>query len=820
MAANYEYLIETIFRERGITPTAKKIKEIDRAFTKIGESGKKNVQQMGDFEKALRRVAIVVPIWALARAAIQAITAPIKEVTKALLELDTGLSKVATVSRVSLGEQKQFFTDLTAAAFNYYRTSSASMKDITESMYQIGTAGRSTTEILKGFNHVLDLSIATFGNVTDAGRTLTGVLNVYGASLTNQITATEKMKYIADLLTYTWSNNQVELNEIALAIGYAGAAANSLDIDLKTLVGTIGFLNTGLLRGSKAGTSLLNAFIQIATSTEKLRNLGIVFDPRKPLDFLDVMTQLRARFEETGKSLAFTEELFDVFGKRGGRAISIIINDWDSWIERIKTADSEFKDFAESTRQTAEKTLPKAFGKFFKLRFIPADIKTGLNPLTEFFNNLNKQIIQNQEDLRDYYDLIEEGYDLPPVKIVPTPGVIGGFKFIAPELDKMTEKALEFKRLIDWKGSLEEANKELEKSAKQIQTDADLAKIFLDASIDLGHSWKDLDEETKNMIFNYAGINRENEKQVKELEKIYNYRFKIAQQARAEEKATNNISLGLVKKLEQNDLETKYALMKVKGAEDEEIAYIKLVDRVRELNRLAEQDNERRREAGKTLYQTLNLTDVLRGNWSKIFQSGSLILDKEKDVLAIEKLRTQIITAQNQKYQDQVDTLKSLALEYEQADMFEKGRLRRVAELAAMTPERLKQVFESSTYDKNLIIEYWNTFSQEARDALIETTTLYKDFINKLPKETLTNILSVRQPRFEPFRAPEALKAPVTNNITNKGAEIINIAVHAPGATSEEIARITSEYIKRELLANDDFQSIFARKITPKMEVR
>ena len=82
-------------------------------------------------------------------------------------------------------------------------------------------------------------------------------------------------------------------------------------------------------------------------------------------------------------------------------------------------------------------------------------------------------------------------------------------------------------------------------------------------------------------------------------------------------------------------------------------------------------------------------------------------------------------------------------------------------------------------------------------------------------------MMSTAQPRFatSTYRTPEALKNPITN-ITNKGAETINVEVHPAGATSEEIAKITSDYIKRELLANEDFQKIFARKISPKLEVK
>jgi hypothetical protein len=209
-------------------------KQIEETFSKGNKKIKESSLLFGELGLAMKRALIVAPVWMAMRNVLQAVYAPVQELIKAFFELDNGLAKVMTVTRIATSEQEKFYGQLTQAAWKYYQTSSASMKDITEAMYQIGTSGRSTTEILNGFNHVLDLSIATFGNVQAAGRVTTGILNVYGDSLNNLVTADEKMRYISDLLVYTWSKQQVELDEISTAIGYVGAAADSLSIDLKT----------------------------------------------------------------------------------------------------------------------------------------------------------------------------------------------------------------------------------------------------------------------------------------------------------------------------------------------------------------------------------------------------------------------------------------------------------------------------------------------------------------------------------------------------------------------------------------------------------
>ena len=819
MAGTNQYLIDLIFEAKGVEKTEERVKKITKAIDGLGKPVGKTVQQMGDFERAMKRVAVVVPVWMAARMALQAILTPIKELGKALMELDTGLAKVATVSRISASEQKKFFADLQVAAFKYYTTSSASMKEITEAMYQIGTAGRTVTEIMQGFSHVLDLSIATFGNVVDAGRTLTGVLNVYGDSMPGLVTSNERMRYIADLLTYTWSNNQVELNEISTAMGYVGAAGDMLNVDLKTLVGTIGFLNTGLLRGSKAGTSLLNAFIQIAASSDKLRNLGVVFDPRRPLDLIDVMTQLHNKFLESGNTLAFTEDLFDIFGKRGGRAIALIMQDWDNWIKRIRVADSEFTKFAENTRETAEKTLPKAFGKFFKLGVLGGKTPT-INPLTQFFNNQAKQLEKNIELLEIYRALIAKGYKLPPLSVKFAGGdLFGGMKeFVGEDLAKQITPLKEFFELIGEAEISAELAKQTEENANNLASAAERAKNLFDTSAQLGYSWEHMVSTTGKMLVPLLNMTEEELKQSEHLKKIYEYRLKNLNVAKKEESVAKGISTGLKQKLEQDDLEVKYSLMKIAGAEDEELAYTKITDKVNELNNLAKQENERRKSTGQEVYKMISLTDILNGNWKNILNSGLLILDKEKDITEFEKLRASIITGLNQKYQKQVDTLRDLAMQYEKADAFEKSRLRRVAELATMTPEELRRAYESSAFDKNLIIDYWDTFTKEAQNAIIETTTLFKDMINKIPKEEITGILNIKAPEIattmRTMTPAEQAKIPPITNITNVGAQQVNVTVEATG-NAEEIATLLTDKVKQELLLDEDFRNAFARRLIP-----
>jgi len=630
-----------------------------RDITKGATQSATMMEQLG---MAMKRALIVAPVWMIMRGAIQALMVPVKELIKAFFELETGLAKVMTVSRISASEQNKFYGELTEVAWKYYKTSSASMKEITEAMYQIGTAGRSTAEILQGFTHVLNLSIATFGNVTDAGRVLTGILNVYGGSLGNLITAEEKMRYISDLLVDTWSRHQVELNEISTAIGYVGSVSEALDIDLKTLVGTIGFLNDGLLRGSKAGTSLLNTFVQLAKSPEKLRDLGVVFDPRKPLDLVDVMQQLHNRFIETGKSVESTGDMYAIFGNRGAKAVERIIQNWDKWIESIQRGDEEFQKFAERTKKTAEETLPKAFAKFLKLGMMPSFPSKGKNPLTEWLNEQSDAMIKASENLELYYKLVAKGIKLPELPTKWVGGDIFGrlVGFVPEDLAKKLEPIKEFLDLIGVAEIEKELGRPIGEVASNLMSAGQSAKVLLDQAVANNETWEQMADNEGKIVADLLNMTDEELKQNSYLKEIYEYRLKNKVEVEKEGVGQRGLSSELKRKLELQEQEVTYSLAKMAGMKDEEITYAKIANKVNYLNKLASEANKSRKAEGKEIYQMVNLSDVLSGNWKKIQESGSTLLDEDKDIVELDKMRNDLQIQISQHVQQQVSLVSSV----------------------------------------------------------------------------------------------------------------------------------------------------------------
>jgi len=364
------------------------------------------------------------------RAAIFALPRAISAATKEWLTFQSEMSRVATVTRTT-AEGFQF---LEKAIVDSASRSKTSFKDTASVVYALGSAGLTAQQQLAGFNHVIDLSVGTGGNLEQTAKLVAGAVNVFGKSLKDATTAGEKFKRVSDVIAYTYSTQQVELAELATAMGYVASVGSLVDIKFEELVATIGVLNTGMLKGSKSGTSLVNAFIQLARKSDRLGALGIEVDTSKPLNFLEVMRDLNDVVQGGKLSLDKLSVIMRSFGIRGGRAVGLLLNNFVAFEKVLKnTLDGDvITDFAEIMRRMAEDNIP---AQAKKIRDSFTGIWMGvLDEVEEPWMNFLKNIFDNLEEFRARQQMLkdsgrgDESLGQRLQKSVPAAGVgVGAF---------------------------------------------------------------------------------------------------------------------------------------------------------------------------------------------------------------------------------------------------------------------------------------------------------------------------------------------------------------------------------------------------------
>jgi hypothetical protein len=84
-----------------------------------------------------------------------------------------------------------------------------------------------------------------------------------------------------------------------------------------------------MIRSGRAGRMFRSAIINIAKKSQDVQEVfGLTFDPAKPLDFIQVMDKMHAKWKDTTKTVETTRAVFDIFGKRGGPAMVAMLDSW------------------------------------------------------------------------------------------------------------------------------------------------------------------------------------------------------------------------------------------------------------------------------------------------------------------------------------------------------------------------------------------------------------------------------------------------------------------------------------------------------------
>ncbi len=323
-------------------------------------------------------------LWAVGWTAIYAIMRTVTQflgnTIKNWMEFQDAMARVATVTHQVGYEQKEIMKILTEVTLDYSRKTTVAATEVAKVLYHLGSAGLNASEQIQGFEHILALTVGTLGSVDQISRLVASSYILFGDSIEKATTISEKFQYITDVLAHTYIKHQVELSEIASAFTYVGGASQLVDISFDHLVGTIGFLNDGLLKGSKAGTALMQSFIALGSHADKLREyFGVVWDRSMPINYLEIMQKLKDSIGGSASSTMVFSQIMEIFGTRGARAIVQILNRWDDFQDALKMSSNDVEGAAKKMQDIIESTVGG------KLKQIGNQLQAFGNELLELF---------------------------------------------------------------------------------------------------------------------------------------------------------------------------------------------------------------------------------------------------------------------------------------------------------------------------------------------------------------------------------------------------------------------------------------------------
>lgn len=314
-------------------------------------------------------------------------------------------------------------------------------KDIASGERYLAMAGNNVEQIEKMIGpaaklaSIFSMPVGEKGGVADL---MTNIMQTFNIPSQN---ATQ----VVDQLATAVNSANISLTDLAQSFQYSGAEFRNAKISMGDAAAAIGVLGNQGIQASSAGTALANMmrYLTLSVTGQKkagstmLKSLGI--DPASLVDSQGNLLRLDKIITMLGDKLRgrrgidISSALFNIFGVRGTRAASALLQDYWSGTNKL----TELMDKVNSAKGTVENLTqerlqtPAGIIEQFKSNWENFVVTVGstlaqvFNPLLKFGSGLFKIINDIQETWAGKF----------LVKIVATGALVGtihqGFKFIS-----------------------------------------------------------------------------------------------------------------------------------------------------------------------------------------------------------------------------------------------------------------------------------------------------------------------------------------------------------------------------------------------------
>lgn len=225
-----------------------------------------------------------------------------------------------------------------------------------QGMIYMAQAGMSASEIVQAASAVLDLAVASNTSLSRSSDIVIQTMRTFN------IQAKEAWK-VTDTLAVGAKESVTSIEELAQALKFVGPIANTMGVQINTVVAALGTLSDSGLQASMAGTGLRRIISEIVNPTYKART--ILEATGLTMDKLDIqgkgLVQVLKNIKEANLSVG---QSFAIWGDRGTPALQTILSNFDEFerkLSKMKFDTPGFRGSANRMRAEREDTLSGQF---------------------------------------------------------------------------------------------------------------------------------------------------------------------------------------------------------------------------------------------------------------------------------------------------------------------------------------------------------------------------------------------------------------------------------------------------------------------------
>lgn len=315
---------------RNITDLDKKLKDVDKS---VGQ----NQRSVGGYGKALKGFAMQF-VGALGiTGLVVGFTNAMKNVIKNTAEFQKTLKTLQSV----IGGTKEEMDGIAQVAKDVGTRFGKGAVEVAKMQVELGKMGFTAKEIENTTEAIVALSIATGEDLGKSGEIVSNVLRQFNLSTTESTR-------ITDVMTKSFNDSALGLDNFGEAMRYAGPIAKSAGFTFEETAAMLGVLSDAGVKGSNAGTSLRFIFTELAAKGgdvreefKKMATNGMSVSGALDETGRNAMTALNILGNNQDKLVKFTENMENAAGatlKTADAVGDTMLGAWDRFTSRLSNS--------------------------------------------------------------------------------------------------------------------------------------------------------------------------------------------------------------------------------------------------------------------------------------------------------------------------------------------------------------------------------------------------------------------------------------------------------------------------------------------------
>ena len=693
-----DYILSILARLQGQQAVTSGLTGIGDSAKQVGttleETGKKTQDFADVLNKATSRALLVAPVWLALRAGMLLVLDTIKLMINANLDLEVSLANIQTTLRgsaQSIQSQSNAIKELIISI-----RSPISGKELGVAFVELNKVLQDTATSMIAFKSAEVLMADTGLSAKEAGSLLAKTYNELGNTMDATLTTAEKFQKITDILVYTTKTQGVDIKDLAQGYSKLAPFLTGTSDKFEDVITLLGFLSTHFIEGGRAGQSLATELVNIQKNSKALAEaFHIQLNPKDLMSIIGTFREIGEQIQATGK--ISNEQSLAISKVFGGARTSSPVRESVANIERLVDALDNAKEhatgFAEKTKTIIEHTTIEQFKELMK---VIGDLSN------TFATPFGDSFVKLLENVNHYLISIRPNIEGLGVGIAYLAELNGRLSPVMQVLTALNGGKVELPR--SFTAFVDEYIKNSQKLAEEEKKRASVSAGIPEQDNQHTNSIKEETMYTKELgnMLSAMGVN---ESQI--------LVFKL-QQLQAMKDSLDPAYYEL--KLETLKYQQAVAILKEREKATKELEKEQtLVGRKDELEYI--------KESGALLSALgADESQVLAIKIQEL-EANNSILDAGQKQIELDKLHFQQVVAVAKAREQEGLAQASFAVQYAQADEFDRAKLKRLQELRNLSTETVVGKLNQSPFDADIIEKNLSKFSKETQIAIGQALT-------------------------------------------------------------------------------------------------